>query len=97
MVQASFLVPHGAESRAYVCFPVDSAAQRSPVLTTLIEFDGVSELPDGLTTADLLAWADLQPERAHAMSVEDLTFALKASMAKTVGFSMYRMMAANDL
>lgn len=78
MAKASFIVPHGANSRAYICIPLDEClAERSAVIQTLMELGGVSELPPDLDPTDVLTWAELSPERANSMSVEQLSFAMK--------------------
>lgn len=79
MAGISFIVPHGyAHARAYIGIPVEEAlAQRSSVMATLMECEGVVELPDGVAVADFMTWSDFQPEEAATLSAEELTQALK--------------------
>eukprot|EP00892_Ulva_mutabilis_P002940 jgi/Ulvmu1/12647/UM094_0003.1 len=73
------ILPHGAaRSRAYVAFPVDDAlAARSSVMATLVETEGIANLPEGLPTADFLKWCETKPDEASTLPAEDICVALR--------------------
>lgn len=79
MDRTSFIVPHGhVKARAYICIPVDeSMAIRSSVMATLMDCNGIVELPAGVEVSDLLTWADFQPDQASKLSVEQISQAMK--------------------
>lgn len=81
MVNTSFIVPHElAQARAYICIPVqDAMASRSSVMSTLMDCEGVVELPAGVEVSDVLTWAETQPEDAATLSTNTLSHALKVN------------------
>lgn len=52
-------MPNGAQKAgAYFCVPMDaSLAARSSVMETLMEMQGIAEVPQGVSFEDFLAWA----------------------------------------
>lgn len=82
MEGVTFIVPQGhADARAYICFPVaESMATRSSVIETLIDLNGIIELPAGVEVTDLLKWAELQHDDAQNLSAEQLSHALKVNL-----------------
>lgn len=79
MDTTTFIVPRGcAKAPAYLCTPLDDAmASRSPVLASLMSFEGITELPPEIVMSDLQTWAELRQEEAPEMSTEQLYHALK--------------------
>ena len=73
------LLPHlSKRSTVYVCVPVDtSIATRSPVLETLMEFDGPVEMPGGVSVDDFEAWAALSTDDPSALDESELCLARK--------------------
>lgn len=76
------LLPHGCErSPVYVCIPVDpDLATKSPVIETLMEFDGFVELPEGIALDDFEAWAAIATEDPSQLALEELSLALQVCM-----------------
>lgn len=76
------LLPHlSKRSTVYVCIPVDtSIATRSPVLETLMEFEGTVEMPGGVSVDDFEAWAALSTDDPSALDEGELCLALKVSI-----------------
>lgn len=76
---SSLLLPRGAQgSRACIGIPFDAGlANRSPVLGKLIEMGSVSELPDGVSFDDFIAWSTLDVEDALATPAADVARALQ--------------------
>lgn len=74
-----FLLPHGSErSNVYVCIPVDTGlATKSPVLETLMEFDGLVEMPEGISLDDFEAWAAIATQDPSQLALEELSLGLK--------------------
>lgn len=77
MSKKTFIVPSGcAEARAYFCTPVDdSVAERSSVLTSLLDVEGIVELP-GVEMLDVKKWEELLPEQVAELTLEQLSHAL---------------------
>lgn len=78
----TFIVPRGgAHARGFLCTPVDEAtACRSSVLSSLMDCEGVVELPPDVCMDDLHTWSQLLPTQAPKMSSEELTHALKVPL-----------------
>ena len=76
------LLPHGCErSPVYVCIPVDPGlATKSPVIETLMEFDGLVEMPEGIALDDFEAWAAIATEDPSQLALEELSLALQVCM-----------------
>ena len=79
MGQINLLVTKGAtKAPTYIGFPLDeSIASRSSVIEALAEAGGLAELPEDIELEDILSWAELKPDQASEMSVDELTFALQ--------------------
>lgn len=58
----------------------ESLALRSSVISTLMDCNGVVELPVGVEVSDVLTRAERQPEDATGMSSKELTQALKVHL-----------------
>lgn len=76
---ACWILPPGRpRCRAYVCIPVeDSLASRSPVIETLMEIEGIAELPDGVPVADFLSWSSMATDELSAFHADDVCQALR--------------------
>ena len=88
MDRTSFIVPHGhVQARAYICIPVqEEMATRSSVIASLMDCDGLVELPEGVQVSDVLTWAEFQPEQAPKLSTEQLSQALKVYLPRVQRF-----------
>eukprot|EP00892_Ulva_mutabilis_P007302 jgi/Ulvmu1/4944/UM205_0006.1 len=82
-----FLLPHDSQrSAAYICIPVDTEiAERSPVLETLIEYEGLVRMPAGITLDEFLARAALQENDVKELSDDELGLALQGHGAANTG------------
>lgn len=80
---ACWILPPGRpRCRAYVCIPIeDSLARRSPVIETLMEIEGIAELPDGVPVADFLSWSSMATDELSAFHADDVCQALRVSLA----------------
>lgn len=64
--------------RAYLGIPIGAAdAERSCVLSTLIETGGGAELPQGITVKDFIAWSTTSVQDAESMPPADLARAMQ--------------------
>lgn len=73
------ILPHGSgRSRAYVAFPVDERlASRSPVMETLIETEGIANLPEGIQASEFLKWCNTDIDAAASLPAEEVCVALR--------------------
>ena len=74
-----FLLPHGCErSAVYMCIPVDqNVAKMSSVLETLTEYDGIVDMPCGVSCDDFEAWSEMVTQDHCDLTVDELVSAIQ--------------------
>lgn len=80
------LLPGGCQrSPVYMCVPVDPGlAKMSSVLETLMEFEGLVELPGGVSFSEFEEWSTSVVEDASTLMLEEISSALQVRTAQTV-------------
>lgn len=68
-----------------MCVPVEpELAKESPVLDTLMEFEGLVEMPQGVSLDDFERWATIVTEDPSKLDLTQLGFALRVRPASSI-------------